>query len=150
MGGESADRSGWSGRLSGCVDPDGGRRHALEAQAVGGDDAIVEDEVDVRLGREAAQSAGVVFLDCGLDSGSAEVVVAPGEVCAGGGDAGFGVARDGRVPIEDEVAVRRDAAGVDLGTGETSKKEGQDEGSPEEAVADCTCSGDAASGRRKD
>ena len=92
---------------------------------MGGDDAIVEDVVDVGLGGEAAQGAGVIFRDGGLDGGYAEVFVAPGDMCSGRGDARFCVAGDGRVAIEHEVAVRGDAAGVDLGTGETGKKEHQ-------------------------
>jgi hypothetical protein len=136
--------------LSGYADADGGWRDVLQAQAMGGDDAIVQDIVYVGLGSEAAQGAGVVFLDCGLDSGDAEVLVAAGEMRSGGGDAGFRIAGDGGVAIEDEVTVRGDAAGVDLGAGETGKKEGQDEGLPEEAMADGACSGDRASGRRKD
>jgi hypothetical protein len=135
--------------LSGYVDADGGWRDALKAQTVGGDDAVVEDVVDVGLGGEAAQGAGVVFLDCGLDGGDAEVLVAPGKMCAGGGDTGFSVTGDGRVAIEDEVAVRSDAAGVDLGNGETGEKERQDEGSPEEATADRRCNRNAKSGRTK-
>jgi hypothetical protein len=143
--------------LSGYVVSDGGRRDRVKAQAVGGDDAIVEDVVYVGLGGEAAQGGGVVFVEGGLDGGDAEVLVAPGKMRAGGGDAGFGVTGDGGVAVEDEVAMRSDAAGVDLGSdlgsdlgaGEAGEKERQDEGSPEDAMADCTCKGDAASGRRK-
>jgi hypothetical protein len=68
---------------------------------------------------------------------------------AGGGDAGFCIAGNGRVAIEDEVAVGGDAAGVDLGTGETGKQERQDEGSPEDAMADHTCDLGAKRGRMK-
>ena len=82
----------------------------MQTQAVRRDDAVVEDEFDVGLGGKAAQRGGVVLQDCGFDSGDAEVFVAPGEVCAGGGDVGFGIAGDGRVAIENEVAVRCDAA----------------------------------------
>lgn len=93
---------------------------------MGRDDAIVEDVIDVGLGGEAAQGAGIVFRDGGLDGGDAEVFVAAGEMRASGGDAGFCIAGDGGVAIEDEVAVRGNAVGVDLGTGlgagETSKK----------------------------
>ena len=131
------------------VDAGGGGCDGLKAQAVGGDDAIVEDVVDVGLSGEAAQGGGVVFGDGGLDGRDAEVLVAPGEMGAGGGDAGFCIAGDGRVAIEDEVAVRGDAAGVDLGTGETGKKERQNEGSPEDAIAYCTCNRGAKSGRTK-
>jgi hypothetical protein len=135
--------------LAGYLDAGGGWRDALKAQTVGGDDAIVENVIDIGLGGEAAQGAGVVFRECGLDGGDAEVFVAAGEMRASGGDAGFGIAGDGGVAIEDEVAVRGDARGVDLGTGETSKEERDDEGSAEAATADCTCSGGAKSGRRK-
>jgi hypothetical protein len=103
--------------LSGYVYADGGWRDALKAQTVGGDDTVVEDVVDIGLGDEAAQGAGVVFLDCGLDGGDAEVFVAPGKMRAGGGDPRFCVAGDGCVAIEDEVAVGSDAAGIDLGNG---------------------------------
>jgi hypothetical protein len=116
---------------------------------MGGDDAIVEDVVDVGLGGETAQGAGVVFWNGGLDGGDAEVLVTPGEMCAGGGDAGFSVTGNGRVAIEDEVAVRRDAAGVDLGAGESGEKEGDDEGSAEDATADRTYNRGAKGGRRK-
>ena len=116
---------------------------------MGGDDAVVEDVVDVGLGGEAAQGAGVVFRGCGLDGGDAEVFVALREMRTGGGDAGCCIAGDGGVAIEDEVAVRGDAAGVDLGTGETGEEERYDERFPQEVMADCTCSGDAASVRRK-
>jgi hypothetical protein len=131
------------------VDADGGWRDGLKAQAVRGDDAIAEDEVDVGLGGETAQGGGVVFRDGGLDGGDAEVFIPPGEMGAGGGDAGFCIAGDGRVAIEDEVAVGSDAVGVDLGTGETGKEERYDEGSPEEATADRKCNRGAKSGGRK-
>jgi hypothetical protein len=68
---------------------------------------------------------------------------------AGGGDAGFSVPGNGRVAIEDEVAVRGDAAGVDLGTGESHKEECDDEGSVEDATADRTCNRGAKGGCRK-
>ena len=97
---------------------------------MGRDDAIVQDVVYVGLGGEAAKGAGVVFRAGGLDGGDAEVFVTPGEMRSGGDGAGFGVDGDGCVAIEDEVAVGSDAAGVDLGTGESGKKERQDEGSP--------------------
>jgi hypothetical protein len=113
------------------------------------DDAIVQDVVYVGLGGETAQGAGVVFRDCGFDGGNAEVFVAPGEMCAGGGDARFRITRDGCVAIENEVAVGSDAAGVDLGTGQSGKKECQDEVSPEDAMADRACNRGAKSGPRK-
>ena len=121
------------------------------------DDAVVEDEVDVGLGGEAAQSACVVFRDRGLDGGDAEVLVAPEDMGSGGGDAGFGVAGDGGVAIEDEVAMGRDAGGVDLGgvqlgVGETGEEEYKDceknIGVPGEAETRGRCNRDAKNLRR--
>jgi hypothetical protein len=126
---------------------------------MGGDNAIVEDVVDVGLSGEAAQGAGVVFRHGGFNGGDAEVLVTPGEMRAYGGDAGFSVAGNGRVAIEDEVAVRGDAAGVDLtsdnltsdnlGTGEPGKEEREDESSAQDTPADRTCNRGAKGGRMK-
>jgi hypothetical protein len=123
---------------------------------MGGDDAVVEDVFDVGLGGEAAQGGGVVFsgrLGCRDDGGDAEVFVALGEMGAGRRDAGFGVAGDGGVAIEDEIAVGSDAAGVDLGiglgAGETCQEECKDKGSVENATADRACSWDAKSRHTK-
>jgi hypothetical protein len=119
-----------------------------------GDDAIVEDVIDVGLGGEAAQGAGVVFRNGGFDGGDAEVLVTPGEMRAGRGDAGFSVTGNGRVAIEDEVAVRRDAVGVDLasdnlGAGKPNQEECEDESSAEDATADRTCNRSAKGGYRR-
>jgi hypothetical protein len=113
--------------LSGEVDANGGRSDSLEGEAVGGDDAVVEDVVDVGLGGEAAD-AGSVVLGCGLNGGDSEVLVSNGETGACRGDSHFGVARNGGIAIEDEVAVRGDAGGVDLRFGERGKKEREEEG----------------------
>src|SRR3981189_2353174 len=64
-------------------------------------------------------------LGWGLGCGDAEVLVAPGKMGTGRGDAGFGVAGDGGVAIEDEVVVGSDAGGVDLGAGEAGEEEHQ-------------------------
>jgi hypothetical protein len=80
-----------------------------------GDDAVVEDVVDVGLGGKAAEGSGVVFRCGRLDGGDAETLVAAGETGSSGGDAGFGVSGDGGVAIDDQVAVRSDASGIDLG-----------------------------------
>ena len=140
--------------MSGDADADGGWSDALKAQVVGGDDAVVEDVIDVGLGGEAAQGAGVVFRDGGLDGGDAEVFVAAGEVRARGGDAGFCIAGDGGVAIEDEVAVGSDAAGIDLGSdnlgaSQAREEKGDDQGSVEDATADRTCNRGTKGGRRK-
>ena len=86
----------------------------LDAEAVGGDDAVVEDVVDVGLGGEAAEGGGVVFGCGGLDGGDAKVLAALGEADSGEGDADFGVGGDSGVVVDDEVAMRHDAVGVDL------------------------------------
>ncbi len=75
----------------------------------------MDDVLDVGLGAETVEGGGVVFGGGGLDGGDAEVFVASGEMGSGRGDAGFGVARDGGVAVEDEVAVRGDGVGVELG-----------------------------------
>ncbi len=91
----------------------------------------------------------------GFDGGDAEVFVAVAEVGAGSGDAGFGVAGNGGVAIEDEVAMRRDARGVDLCTGKAGEEDRQDEGTVEQAASDFsgnrdpTNNRDAKSRRRK-
>jgi hypothetical protein len=85
---------------------------------VGGDDAIVEDVVDVGLGGEAAEGGVVVFRRGRLDGSDADVFVATAETGSGGCDAGFGIAGDGGIAIENEVSVRSDAGGVDLRGGE--------------------------------
>jgi len=54
------------------------------------------------------------------------VLVALGEVAASGEEVGFCVGGDGCVAIEDKVAVRGDAGGVDLGYGER-RQEGEEE-----------------------
>ena len=104
----------------------------LDAKAMGGDDAVVEDIVDVGLGGQAAKGGGVVFGGGGLDGGDAEVLAALGEPGAGEGDAAFGIGGDGGVVVEDEVAVWRDAAGVDWGSGMRPRREQKDKTAGEE------------------
>ena len=95
----------------------------MKAKAVCGDDAVVEDVVDVGLGGEALEGGSVVFRRGRLDGGDAKVLVPCGEAGSGGGYAGSGVGRDGGVAIEEEVAVRSDAAGVNLGSGKVREKQ---------------------------
>jgi hypothetical protein len=106
----------------------------LEGEAVGRDDAVVEDVVDVGLGGEVAEGRSVV-LACGLNGGDPEMLVSNGEAGACGGDSHFSVTRDGGVAIEDEVAVGSDAGSVDLGFGERGKKEHKDDGCAKAAEA---------------
>jgi hypothetical protein len=102
------------------------------------------------LGGEAAQGGGVVFEGgLGLDGGDAEVLIAVKEMGADRGDTGFGVAGDGGVAIENEVAMGRDGGGVDLGACKAGEEDRQDEGSVEEATGDFAGNRDAKSRRRK-
>ena len=142
--------------MSRCFDAGGGG-DSLNPETVGGDDAVVKDVFDVGLGGDAAQGGGVVILKGGLgfDGGDAEVFVAVNKVGARGRDAGFGVSGDGGVAIEDEVAMRCDARGVDLSTGRAGEEDREDEGSVEQESGnfsgnrDRTSSRDAKSRRRK-
>jgi len=113
---------------------------------VRGDDAIVDDEVDIWLRSQAAEDGCVVVLGCGLtgglgcglDCGDAEVFVAVGETGADGGDTGLRVTWDGGVAIEDEVVVGSDAGGVDLGAGQAGEDEYEDGSSFADEVAEQT------------
>jgi hypothetical protein len=82
----------------------------------------VEDVAYVGLGGEDAESGGVVLRGGRLDGGDAEVFVALGEASASGEEMGLCVGGNGCVAIEDEVAVRGDAGGVDLRDCERRKK----------------------------
>jgi hypothetical protein len=88
---------------------------------VRGDDAVVQNVVDVGLGGEAAHSGSVIVVR--LDRSDAEVLVAPGKVSAGRRDAGFRVAGDGSVAIEDKVTVGSDAGRVNLCLGKRREEE---------------------------
>jgi hypothetical protein len=121
---------------------DGGEVDRLRSKAVSVDDAVVEDVGDVGLGGEAAEGGRVVLLGGGLDSGDAEVLVAPGETGAGRGDASFCVAGDGGVAIEDEVVVRGNAGGIDLGACETDEDKPQDDGLVKGEASEETCGSD--------
>lgn len=105
-------------------DAEGCRDDGFEGEAVGGDDAVVEDVIDVGLSGEKAHGFCVglaailganlgVELD-GLDGGDAEALAALEEACSGDLDAGFGVSGDGGVVVDDDVAVGNDGGGFDL------------------------------------
>jgi hypothetical protein len=117
---------------------------------VGGDDAVVKDDVDVGLGSEAAEIGSVVLGGC-LDGSDAEVFVSMSEMGARGGDVSFGIAGDGGVAIEDEITVGGDAGGVDLsvalGSDERGEKQSEDEAYGEGSEAETKCDGEAKSGR---
>jgi hypothetical protein len=82
------------------------------------------------LGGEAAEG-GCVILGGYLDGSDAEVLVSMSEMGTRGGDVSFGIARNGGVAIEDEVAVWGDAGGVDLGvdlgSGKRDEEQSEDE-----------------------
>ena len=65
-------------------------------EALGGDDAIVDDVFDVGLGGELAQGGGVVG-GVGLDGDDAEVLVAMGD--AGADGTGVDLASPGMVAL---------------------------------------------------
>jgi hypothetical protein len=118
----------------------------LQEEAVGGDDAVVEDVVYVGLGGETVEGGCVVFGGGRLDGGDAEVLAAAEEASAGGGEMGFGVGGDGSVAIEDEVAVGRSAVGVDLGSREPGTEDGYKNDTAEENAQIERCCGSAESG----
>ena len=90
----------------------------MRAEVMGGDDAVVENRDDVRLGGEQAHSGCVVLRTGGrLDDGYSQVLVALGKVKACGEDAGLCISGDGGVAIEDEIAMGDVAGGVDLSRG---------------------------------
>ena len=78
----------------------------------------MEDVAHVGLGREDAESGGVVLREGRLYCGDAEVFVPLGEASASGEEMGLRVCGDGCVAIEDDVAVRSDAGSVYLRKGD--------------------------------
>ncbi len=101
----------------------------------------MEDVAHVGLGGEEAESGGVVLRERRLDGGDAEVFVALGEMSAGGEEVSLCVGGDGGVAIEDDVAVRSDAGGVDLGDGERGEEREKESGQARDASAERACAG---------
>ena len=95
----------------------------------------MEDVAHVGLGGEDAESGGVVLRRGRLYGGDAEVFVALGEASASGDQVCLSVGGDGCVAIEDDVAVRSDAGGVDLRGGEWGKKGEKESGQARDASA---------------
>ena len=124
VGGESAEVGGWRERLRSVVDARGDSEWP-DAETERGDDAVVEDVAYVGLGGEEAKS-GCVVLGCGgLDGCDAEVLIALCEAVAGGDEVGLGVAGNGCVAIEDEIAMGSYAGGINLchgGGGQRGRK----------------------------
>jgi hypothetical protein len=73
-----------------------------------------------------------------LYSGDAEVLVALSEAGAGGEEVGLGVAGNGCVAIENEVAMGSYARGVDLGYGSGGKKREKESGETRDASSERT------------
>ena len=99
-------------------------------EVVGGDEAIMEDVLDIGLGGQAVHRGSVVFGAEGLRGGDAEVRVALSEACSCGDGARFGVGGDGGVAVDDEIVVWDDSTreGV-IGWGILRVKRcGEDEG----------------------
>ncbi len=87
----------------------GGVEDGLDAEVVGGDDAVVQDVLDVGLGGEAAHSGGVVLIEGrGTGGGDTEVFAALEEAGACRVHADFSVAGDGGVAVDDKVSMRED------------------------------------------
>ena len=107
----------------------------FETETKCGDDSVVEDVTDIGLGGEEAESGGVVLRGGRLYGGDAEVFVGLGEASAGGEKVGLGVGGDGCVAIEDDVAVRSDAGGVDLRDCERGEKGDKESGQARDASA---------------
>jgi hypothetical protein len=98
---------------------------------VGGDDAVVEDELDVGLGAESGEGGGFVGGAGGVEDSDAEGLVDTEDVGAGEADVGFDVGGDGVGAVGDEIAVRDecgDGAGELRGAGGDGHDEEESEG----------------------
>ena len=129
VGGQFADGGAGGGR-GGAVDGADrcdGADVVLDLEAVRGEDAVVQDVGDAGLGGQEAEGGGVVLRGLGLDGGDAEVGIALEETGSCRGDTSFGVVWDGSIAIDDEIAMRGEAGGVDLGAGERRDGDGQDD-----------------------
>ena len=93
----------------------GGERggEGLEEDAVAGDEAVVEDVLDVGLGGETLDGGGIVCAGVGLEGGDAEALIAMNEMGAEGAGAELGVAGNSGVAVDDEVSVGKDGLGWD-------------------------------------
>ena len=82
---------GWGGRSA--------------TQVLCGDDAVLEHIGYIGLGREQAEGGRVALPEGRLNSGDAQVFVAPGKPHADGSAAEFCIDRDGTVAVENEKVV---------------------------------------------
>jgi len=114
VGGQSSDGRDWVGGLLSCAGFRG-RSDECSAELVCGDDAVVEYGDYVCLGEDAQDGCVVVLAGGRLDDRDAQMLVALGDASASGEGAGFCIAGDGGVAVEDEEAVGNEAGGVNLG-----------------------------------
>jgi hypothetical protein len=129
----------WSWGRCGCADgdSDGGGEDGTEDEGVGGEDAVVDDELDVGVG--AQSSDGGVFLvgvGGGFEDSDGEGIVVADDACSTEAGAGPGVRGYCAVAVGDEITVRdgrADGAGDLLG-GE-AQAGGEDEGAENEEFA---------------
>jgi hypothetical protein len=130
VGGKPADGSTWIGGLVADAAVGGRGGEGAGTEVVCGDDAVVENRENVRLGGEQAEGGRVALTGGRLDDGDSEVIVALGEVNACGADPGFRIAGNGGVAVENEIAMGDEAGGVDLGSGDRGKQKRE---------KDCVC-----------
>ena len=137
---EAADGGGRQERLHSAVYVRGDWQRP-ESKTECGDDPVVKNITYVGLGREETEGGCVVLSGGGLNGCNAEVFVGLCETGPGGAQAGLGVAGNGGVAIDDQVAMGSDAGGVNLrhgSVGQERKKEirqGRDLSRPEEGAS---------------
>jgi hypothetical protein len=101
------------------------RSDGAAEDAVGGDDAVMQDVGYIWLRGEEAEGGGVVLRGGGLDCGDAQVLVALEKASAGRGDTGCCVSGNGGVAVDHQIAMRGDAVGVDLCAGKRDDGDSQ-------------------------
>jgi hypothetical protein len=116
-------------------DTDGGGEDGAKDEGVGGEDAVVDDELDVGIGAQSGDGGGfVVGAGGGYDDTDADGCVVADDACAIDAGAGFGVRGDEVVAVGDKITVRdsdADGAGELLsaraqGGGESEGDENED------------------------
>jgi hypothetical protein len=129
----------WSWGRCGCADgdSDGGGEDGTEDEGVGGEDAVVDDELDVGVG--AQSSDGGVFLvgvGGGFEDSDGEGIIVADDACSTETGAGPGVRGYSAVAVGDEITVRdgrADGAGELLSV--RAKAGGEDEDGEKEEFA---------------
>ena len=114
---------GWNWSRCGCGcadgDPDGGGKDGAEDEGVGGEDAVVDDELDVGVGAQGGDGGGfVVGVGGGFEDSDGKGIIVADDACATEAGAGRGVRGYCAVAVGDEITVRdgrADGAGELLG-----------------------------------